>query len=596
MPGLKKTALKPSARLLLAFLFFSLATSLRPQNSEEQPEPTEPESHLTVTMGSSLWETLVDNGVNPSIWKYVFEYNRANNPAFARITRANRIPRGTVIFIPLERDEEALEKRKTAPSRPSRSTVEDTVKLLDGIQFIRVRPGRGQSLADVITQFCIPASVRSNQNRLILRRNIYSDLRDTYRRMGSSLSYRDPTFLLPDYLAADQLDSLQRRIEYFQYSLQHFIPRDSLLELSPGDIRHVAAAGEDYRSLAKLYFADADAFPASYPYKKYFSDHLAYMSQQIRAYNFNQPVWPGNAYYIPGYLVTGDYFRRNSEVKLEPRTKDYLTYRNGLMVSLEYHVTRRKAYWRRRQQYLPPMERQLSDGRKAYPDMLLWHRTGLDPEVEEALRNRHIQNFSVRYIHRMAVSNYYISESGQCFLIVDPDKNSRDHAGSPADYRCLWNGVSDVSDVSIGVEIEGGFLTPLSSAQLETARKLQEVLRGIYIIPDDRLLDHRKVACRRGPGPALQRGRKSDGLTTADRQAIGIRPILDPDVLRGLVDPNLNEQLQRQADSTDYWYKVEIDPDLEATARKIGWQLSGDRWVRQDSTQAGLPKSQPAAF
>ena len=107
MPGLKKTALKPSARLLLAFLFFSLATSLRPQNSEEQPEPTEPESHLTVTMGSSLWETLVDNGVNPSIWKYVFEYNRANNPAFARITRTNRIPRGTVIFIPLERDEEA---------------------------------------------------------------------------------------------------------------------------------------------------------------------------------------------------------------------------------------------------------------------------------------------------------------------------------------------------------------------------------------------------------------------------------------------------------------------------------------------------------
>ena len=596
MPVLNGRATKSKALLVLVLVIFSLAASLRSQNSEEQQEPTEPESYFTATMGSSLWETLVDNGVNPSLWKYVFEYNRANNPAFARITRANRIPRGTVIFIPLERDEEAREKPKAAPSRPSRSTVEDTLKLFDGIPFIRVRPGRGQSLADVITQFCIPASVRSNQNRLVLRRNINSDLRDAYRRTGSNLSYRDPTFLLPLYLAADQLESLQRRIEYLQNSLQHFIPRDSLLEISSGDIRHIAAAGEDYRSLAKLYLGSTDGFPAAYPYKNYFSDHLAYMAQQIRDYNFNQPVWSDNAYYIPGYLVTGDYFRRNPEVELEHKNRDYLSYGNGLMVSLEYHVTRRKAYWRRRQQYLPPMERQLSDGRKAYPDMLLWHRTGLDPEVEEALRNRHIQNFSVRYIHRMAVSNYYISESGQCFLIVDPDKNSRDHAGSPADYRCFWNGVSDVSDVSIGVEIEGGFLTRLTSAQLETARKLQEVLRGIYIIPDDRLLDHRKVACRRGPGPSLQRGRKSDGLTAADRQAIGIRPILDPDVLRGLVDPNLNGQLQRQADSTDYWYKVEIDPDLEASARKIGWQLSGDRWIRPDSALAGGQKSTPAAF
>ena len=132
------------------------------------------------------------------------------------------------------------------------------------------------------------------------------------------------------------------------------------------------------------------------------------------------------------------------------------------------------------------------------------------------------------------------------FLIVDPDKNARDHSGNPTDYRCFWNGVNRLGDVSIGIEIEAWFTSKLTRAQLETSRKLQEVLRSSYVIPDERVLDHKKVASRRGPGGMLVRGRKADGLTPSDRKAIGIAPVLDPDVLRGFVRPNIDEMASRR--------------------------------------------------
>ncbi|MBN2290469.1 MAG: N-acetylmuramoyl-L-alanine amidase, partial [Candidatus Glassbacteria bacterium] len=247
------------------------------------------------------------------------------------------------------------------------------------------------------------------------------------------------------------------------------------------------------------------------------------------------------------------------------------------------------------QMHLPPLERKFDNGQSAYPDMILWHRTGLEPEIEELLRSKGREHFSVRYIYRSAVANYYIDEKGECFLIVDPEKNPRDHAGFPHDYRCFWNGQPRVSDVSIGIEVESGFTGNFTAAQLAACRKLQEVLRGRFIIADHRILDHRKVACRRGRGPALLRGRKADGLTSYERRALGIVPVLDPDVLRGLVDPNLDTIQQRYTDSEDYWYRVAPDPDLEKTARLVGWRLENGLWLRPEPA-GNLQQAVPSSF
>jgi len=576
---------RSSVRLTPSFLLLSLilCTGIHYQaQANQSEEPAEVESHFTARMGSSLWETLIDEGVNPTLWKFIFRYNRAHNPAFSRITSARRIPRNTVIYIPYDYEETSISNYNRTGSGSRKASVRDTVALDSGLLLLNVAAGRGQRLNDVIKQFCIPVWMKNNSDRNNLLRNVKSDIRDIYRRMDRQLSYNDRSFLIPVHLLAGRFEAFQSKYENIYSSPEQYVPRDSILEVSSDDILHEAVEGENYRSLAELYLGNADIFPRNYPYRKSHFDHISYMAQHIRHYNLNQQFWPGKVYFIPGYLLEGRYYSQNPEVELKRKTKSALYYENGLKVSLAYHVTRRKAYWKRRQKYLTPLNRKFADGTPAYPDMIVWHRTGLEPEVEEVLRSKGRKQFSARYIYRMAAANYYIDESGNCFLIVDPEKNPREHAGHSIDFRCFWNGLQRVSDVSIGIEIEGGFLSVLSSKQLETARKLQEVIRGRFIIPDERVLDHKKVACRRGPDLRLLRGRKADGLTASDRAAIGIKPVLDPDVLRGIVDPNLNEIITRRADSTDYWYMVEIDPDLEESARRSGWQLSGRRWLSPD--------------
>ena len=560
------------AGCLLLFLCFQAAEAA-------QDEVAGNREYVKVRLRSTLWETLIENGVNPTLWKDVFYYNRRHNKAFARIKSAHRIPNGITIYIPSD-----WQSEKTASARravPKKAVVQDTIYRL-GMPVLLVKAGRNQWLNDIIKQFCLPASVKDKHRQTSLVRNIRSDIRDFYRRMGRELSGYDPSFFIPLHLVAEHYEGLSNKINSLYEEPSFFIPRDSILDQADDDIRHLAATGENYQNLARLYIGKADEFPAYYPYKKSADKHLSYMAQIIRHYNLNQPVWPGKTYFIPGYLVGGRYYQEHPEVKLVRRTRSALRYANGLMVSLEYHVTRKKMYWKRRERYLPALRRRLADGSAAYPDMILWHRTGLEPEIEELLRSKGRKHFSVRYIYRAAVTNYYIDEKGLCFLIVDPEKNPRDHAGSPHDFRCFWNGQLRVSDVAIGIEVEGGFTGNLSRAQLATCKKLQEVIRGRYIIGDQRILDHRKVACRRGPRLALLRGRKADGLTASERGALGVKALLDPDVLRGLVDPNLDTIQRRQLDSEDNWYRVALDPGLEESALLMGWRLENGRWLRPE--------------
>ncbi|MEA2063393.1 MAG: N-acetylmuramoyl-L-alanine amidase [Gemmatimonadota bacterium] len=544
------------------------------------------QSYFKVRLRGTLWETLIEHGVNPTRWKEVFQYNRRFNPAFKRIKSAHRIPDRTTVYIPTDwGGKRTAVKRRTGPRK---SVVQDTVFRLD-MTVLLVKAGRDQRLSDVLNQLCRPASIKGKQDRSRLVRNVRSDMRDFYRRDGRELNSWDRSFFIPLHLAKEGFEGLRNRIGAYFRAPELFVRRDSLLGTGEADIAHLAAPGEDYRRFAKLYAGMPEDFPGRYPFRKSLNKHLAYMAQVIRHYNLNQPVWPGKTYFIPACLVEGAYYREHPEVKLVRKTRKSLRYGNGLEVLLEYHVTRRKMYWKRRERYLPPLERRLADGSPAFPDMILWHRTGLEPEIEEVLRSRGRKHFSLRYIYRTAVTNYYIDENGLCFLVVDPEKNPRDHAGHPNDYRCFWSGQARVSDISIGIEIESGFLGSLSRAQLATARKLQELIRSRYIIQDDRVLDHAKVAVRRGPDRSLRRGRKADKLTVAERGVLGIGPILDPDVLRGLVDPNLDELQVRQKDSDDYWFHVELDPDLEQSARMAGWRKAGGRWLRPGAAEDRYP-------
>ncbi|MBN2288069.1 MAG: hypothetical protein JXQ83_01970, partial [Candidatus Glassbacteria bacterium] len=300
-------------------------------------EEGESGEYVEATLRGTLWETLIENGVNPTLWRDIFDYNRRYNKAFAKVKSAHRIPNGITIYIPS--DWQGQEPSAVKRTGPKQAAVQDTVYRL-GMPALLVRAGRSQRLTDVIQQFCLPAAIKDSRDRSNLVRNVRSDIRDYYHRTGRELGNYDRSYFIPLHLVAEHYDSLTRRVEAFHHDPSLFIPLDSLLGVSGEDLSHTASEGEDYRDLALRYIGPADDFPEYYPYKKSPDDHLAYMAQIIRHYNLNQPLWPGKTYFIPGYLLAGGYYRDHPEVRLVRRAGDALYYQNGLKVSLEYHVTR----------------------------------------------------------------------------------------------------------------------------------------------------------------------------------------------------------------------------------------------------------------
>ena len=172
------------AGIVLLFICFQAGRAEDPEDGD----------YIKVRLRSTLWETLIDNGVNPTLWKEVFYYNRRNNPAFARIKSAHRIPNGITVYIPSDwQDGKKAARRRTGPVK---GVVQDTVHRL-GMPLLLVRAGRSQRLTDVIEQFCVPASVRNKSNRSSLLRNVRSDIRDLYKRMGRELGRYDRSFYVP---------------------------------------------------------------------------------------------------------------------------------------------------------------------------------------------------------------------------------------------------------------------------------------------------------------------------------------------------------------------------------------------------------------
>ena len=135
-------------RVLAGCLFLFLCFQVAEAAHDEVEENGE---SVKVRLRSTLWETLIENGVNPTLWKDVFYYNRRHNKAFARIKSAHRIPNGITIYIPSDwQSEKAASARRAVPKK---AVVQDTVFRL-GMPVMLVKAGRNQWLNDVIKQFC----------------------------------------------------------------------------------------------------------------------------------------------------------------------------------------------------------------------------------------------------------------------------------------------------------------------------------------------------------------------------------------------------------------------------------------------------------
>ncbi len=132
-------------------------------------------------------------------------------------------------------------------------------------------------------------------------------------------------------------------------------------------------------------------------------------------------------------------------------------------------------------------------------------------------------------------ANYVVARNGTVYRILDK-KYRADHAG-----LSLWNGVSNVSDISVGIEFVGYHYAPLTAGQYKSAGMLLFILKRVYGLQDKDILTHSQIAYGR-PNQWFSknhRGRKRCAKNF-DRIRAGLGPTwpFDPDVRVGRLTPD----------------------------------------------------------
>jgi N-acetylmuramoyl-L-alanine amidase len=137
-------------------------------------------------------------------------------------------------------------------------------------------------------------------------------------------------------------------------------------------------------------------------------------------------------------------------------------------------------------------------------------------------------------------AHYVIAKNGRTYRILDK-KYRADHAGVS-----MWNGDTDISSLSIGIEIVGHNNKPITRKQYRAVGLLIDILKRIYKLDSRAVLTHSQVAYsppnrwhRR-----KHRGRKSCAKNFCRAKA-GLGPTwpYDPDVRAGRLaaDPHLKK-------------------------------------------------------
>lgn len=170
-------------------------------------------------------------------------------------------------------------------------------------------------------------------------------------------------------------------------------------------------------------------------------------------------------------------------------------------------------------------------------------------------------------------AHYVIALNGKTYRTLDK-KYVADHAG-----ESMWDGRTDISKVSVGIELVGFHTQQITRQQYRSLELLLELLQRIYHLEDRRVLTHSQVAYA-GPNRWIRgdhRGRKrcAKNLDRA-RAGLGATWEFDPDVRSGrlLADAELAELFYGGATPAAGPVKT-IGPGLTA------WTLAGASYKAQ---------------
>ncbi|WP_372680687.1 N-acetylmuramoyl-L-alanine amidase [Desulfosarcina sp.] len=110
---------------------------------------------------------------------------------------------------------------------------------------------------------------------------------------------------------------------------------------------------------------------------------------------------------------------------------------------------------------------------------------GLETTLRVVSKGKHFRNGRRTYGGH---THYVIARNGRTYRIMDK-KYVADHAG-----RSMWNGETDLSKISIGIELVGYHYAPITDQQYRSVGILIDILQGVYNLDDRAVLTHSQVA------------------------------------------------------------------------------------------------------
>lgn len=196
---------------------------------------------------------------------------------------------------------------------------------------------------------------------------------------------------------------------------------------------------------------------------------------------------------------------------------------------------------------------------------------------------------SLKKVHQRGETHYFIDEKGHVYRIIHRDRVAL-HAG-----RSMWDGLTNLDEYSLGIEVVGYHNRPIKEAQYAALRELIAELQGIYGVPDDHVLCHSMVAYG-APNrwhSKSHRGRKRCGMLFAKksvRRKLGLtdEPQFDPDVRAGRLvvgDPYLAEVLygdvRRQEQAAARFAANDVNV---IAAGRSAWDIARDLYDNHGTT------------
>jgi hypothetical protein len=172
-------------------------------------------------------------------------------------------------------------------------------------------------------------------------------------------------------------------------------------------------------------------------------------------------------------------------------------------------------------------------------------------------------------------AHYVIAKNGRTYRILDK-KYEADHAG-----LSMWNGETDISKISIGIELVGHHEASISESQYRSVGILIDILQEVYGLDDRAVLTHRQVAYGKPNRwfKKSQRGRKRSAENFISAKAeLGPTWPYDPDVRSGrlLPDPQLSRIFYGPGE-----YYAKNDAANIISRSKTAWSIAGEDYDKQ---------------